>query len=264
MPTVRRAGHTIHYDTRGEGPPLLLVMGLGLSGRYWSRWIDLLSPSFRVITLDNRGTGRSSAPRAPFRVADMADDAAAVLADAGAPRAQVFGVSMGGMIAQELALRHPARVGSLVLAATTPGGLRAYVDMLSVAQVLARSFFLSPAESGRLLVPYLTPSRDLSFFQEWVAIGRSEPRPPARGPLLQLLACGMFSSAARLRRVEAPALVLAGDQDKIIPCAHSERLAALLPRAEFHVLKDTGHVFLIEREGEVLAHLRRFFAAHPL
>src|SRR5829696_7657480 len=109
-------------DTGAEQAPVLLVMGLGMAATGWWRTVPVLSERFRVLSFDNRGAGRSDKPPGPYTVAQLADDAVAVLDAAGVGRAHVYGVSLGGMIAQEIALRHPARVDRLVLAATTAGG----------------------------------------------------------------------------------------------------------------------------------------------
>src|SRR5215218_8114787 len=115
----------LHWESSGSGPPLLLIMGLGLSGGAWWRSIPTLAKRFRVLTYDNRGTGRSTALTYTYTTEAMADDALAVLDSAGVERVDVYGMSLGGMVAQQLALRHPKRVGSLGLGATQPGGRRA-------------------------------------------------------------------------------------------------------------------------------------------
>src|SRR3954447_1965072 len=112
----------LHFDCTGEGPAVLLIMGLGLPGDAWWRTVPVLAHSFQVVTFDNRGSGRSERPAGPLTLAGMASDAVAVLDAAGIARAHVYGISMGGMIAQELVLRYPERVDALVLGATSPGG----------------------------------------------------------------------------------------------------------------------------------------------
>src|SRR3954469_23446012 len=116
---------SLHWESMGAGPTLLLIMGLGLSGGAWWRSVPTLAKRFRVITYDNRGTGGSTALTYPYTTEAMADDALAVLESAGAEHAHVYGMSLGGMVAQQLALRHPKRVHGLVLGATQPGGRRA-------------------------------------------------------------------------------------------------------------------------------------------
>src|SRR5258708_21989104 len=120
MPLIHRASHCLHYDTLGDpkNPPLLLVMGLAVSSRAWGRLPELMSHDFYVLSFDNRGTGGSARSGFAYRMSDLADDAAAVIEAAGLPSAHVFGISMGGMIAQELAIRRPERVRTLALGCT--------------------------------------------------------------------------------------------------------------------------------------------------
>ncbi|HYD50390.1 MAG TPA: alpha/beta hydrolase, partial [Terriglobales bacterium] len=123
--TTSTDGTQIHYELHGEGEPVLLIMGLGSNAYGWYRTIPWLAPHYQVIAFDNRGTGRSDVPEGAYSIAQMAEDAAAVLAAAGHASAHVVGASLGGMIAQRLALAHPAKLRSLVLICTTPGGERA-------------------------------------------------------------------------------------------------------------------------------------------
>jgi pimeloyl-ACP methyl ester carboxylesterase len=124
MPTTKANGIELYYEVHGEGPPLLLIMGLGANATAWYRQIPVLSERYRVIAFDNRGAGRSEKPLEPYSIPQMADDAAALMDTLGISTSHVFGMSLGGMIAQEYALRHPERVQALVLGGTTPAAPR--------------------------------------------------------------------------------------------------------------------------------------------
>src|SRR6202162_4167368 len=123
VPTARNATVSVHYESTGAGAPVLLVMGLGMNATGWRRPLPVRhAAGLRVLTFDNRGVGRSYRAPRPYTTSMMADDAIAVLDAAAVPCADVYGISLGGMIAQEIALRHPDRIARLVLGATTPGG----------------------------------------------------------------------------------------------------------------------------------------------
>src|SRR4051812_19278422 len=156
MPLVQRRRHFIHYETLGDprNPPVLLIMGLALSSRAWDRLPELMARRFHVLVFDNRGTGKSARVGVAYSMRGLADDAAAVIEAVGLPSAHVFGISMGGMIAQELALRHPERVRSLALGCTiaswrrsTAPSLRTKLDLL-----LLNLGLVTPARIGRILV----------------------------------------------------------------------------------------------------------------
>src|ERR1700748_2689937 len=123
MPYVSNEGAELYWTSQGSGMPMLLIMGLSFTHEMWYRLLPTLTERYRVILFDNRGMGRSSVPNAPYSIPQMARDAAAVLKAAGASAAHVMGASMGGMIAQELALRQPKLVRSLILGCTTHSGL---------------------------------------------------------------------------------------------------------------------------------------------
>src|SRR4051794_14269215 len=149
----------LHFETSGDGPAVLLIMGLGLPGDAWWRTVPVLARSLRVVTFDNRGCGRSERPAGGLTLAGMAADAVSVLDAAGIPRAHVYGISMGGMIAQELALRHPGRVDGLVLGATSAGGPPPPAPHRETLAFLGRRATV-PDEEGRWAsVPYVYSER---------------------------------------------------------------------------------------------------------
>jgi len=138
MSFVENQGAKIYWDEKGSGEPLLLIMGLSYPSYMWHRTRPLLAKRFRTIALDNRGVGQSDVPPGPYSIALMASDAAAVLDAAGVQGAHVFGVSMGGMIAQEFALQYPDRVFSLILGCTASGGPHAVPPEPAAMQALMR------------------------------------------------------------------------------------------------------------------------------
>jgi len=249
-------GARIHYEVREpDGAPrtrtVVLVQGLGLSSRFWFDLPERLSSGplpWRVVVLDNRGVGRSDRPRGPYRMTTMADDVAAVLDAAGLERVFVAGISLGGMIAQHVALRHPGRIEGLVLLATTAGlpyarlpRARALATLLSLPLVGPRR---PPAQVGRAIARLLLSERDVPRAREllahWPAAMRAEPSSP-RSYFAQLAAVLGHSTGLRLRRIACPTVVVTGDDDVLIPPHNSRMLARLIPGAQLHVVESCGH-----------------------
>jgi pimeloyl-ACP methyl ester carboxylesterase len=261
-------GTRIHYTLTGDrGPHVVLLHGLGLSARFWFDLPERLANDdahpWRVVAVDNRGTGKSDRPRPPYRMEEMADDVAAVLDDAKVASAYVVGISLGGMIAQHVALRHPERVDGLVLLATTPGlphgrlpGARQLGALLSLA--VARRDGPSPA-LARLLLPESRLGRAKEIFARWPAAMRADPTSTSAF-LGQLAAAARHSTGFRLRKIRCPAVVVTGEEDILIPPHNSRLLARKIPRAELEVLADVGHGIPLVDEDVVrrsLARLRR-------
>lgn len=237
-------------------------MGLGLSARAFDELPSHLAKRFRVVTFDNRGTGRSTRPRGLFKVADMADDAARVLAAAGIPRAHVFGISMGGMIATELALRHPSRVERLALGCTFAGWRRSKHPPLSVMHTLLRGVGSKDRAAlvklASVLVSEQFAQTDLERFLAWLQRGEAaSPRVTA----LQIAAVARHTTEARLATLRTPTLVITGDADRLILPENSERLARWIPGAELRMLPGAGHCFPFEQTEATVAALGTFFGA---
>src|SRR5260221_7576057 len=156
LPFARNGTVKIRWESFGEGPPVLLIAGRGMTVDGWWATIPVLARSFRVIAFDNRDTGRSSHMPWPYSLAQMAEDAVAVLDAAGERRAHVYGISLGSLVAQEVALRHPDRVQALVLGASSAGGHAAYMPSpTSLAQsFLVRVGAIGPEEAETAALPY--------------------------------------------------------------------------------------------------------------
>ena len=256
MPMAQTGNITLHYQVQGLGEPLLLIMGYrGNSWLWGDQFLEPLSRYFQVITFDNRGTGLSDQPTTPYTIPLMADDAAGLLSYLGIARADVFGVSMGGMIAQELALRHPRRVKRLILGCTTCGGPQA---VIAAPEALARLLTAPemPKEEAlhRLWPVMFSPTfmaQQESFLTRMTARALTHPT-PFTSAIRQALAMQRFNTYGRLGQIVAPTLVVTGDADRLVPPANSHLLAARIPGAELEILAGAGHGFFWERSTEVI------------
>ena len=257
MPFASRPdGVRIHYEVRSEtkdaaSPAVVLVQGLGLSSRFWFDMPERLArgaKARRLIVLDNRGVGRSDKPRGPYRMATLADDVAAVLDASGTDRAIVVGISLGGMIAQHVALRHPGRVAGLVLLATTAGLPHARLPKARAVATLVGlpivGRFRPAAQVGRALARLLLAEKDVpragELLSQWPAAMRAEPMLP-RSYFAQLAAVATHSTGSRLKRLACPTVVVTGDEDILIPASNSRMLAKLVPGAYLDVVPSCGH-----------------------
>ena len=242
-------GTTLYWESTGAGEPVLLVMGLGMPATGWWRTAPVLAERFRVLAFDNRGCGRSGRPRGPYTLAQLADDALAVLDAAGEASAHVYGVSLGGMIAQELALRAPARVRSLVLGATTAGGADHEPPDEETLGFLRRGGTMPPEEGVWASIPYVYGPATLERAPDRIAEDveqRLRFAPYRLGYEAQLAAASRHDTTARLSMITAPALVVHGDADRIVPVSNGRRLAERLPSAWFHPLAGAGHLYMTD------------------
>jgi pimeloyl-ACP methyl ester carboxylesterase len=248
MPHASRDGCRIYWELAGapDGPVLVLVRGFARSRSYWGPLVPRLAPHLRVLLVDNRGVGRSDAPFGRYRTRDLADDVARVMDAAEVERAHVFGMSLGGMIAQELAIAHSERVDRLVLGCTTPGGPRAKATPRA-----ARLAMLEAALLGRThrLYPLLVGRMTDEIADDWRRIAREEPLRLA-GVLGQAAAALRHDAFDRLARIRRPTLVLTGDDDRIIPPENSRLIAAAIPGAVLTVLPGARHDFTTDQPDE--------------
>jgi pimeloyl-ACP methyl ester carboxylesterase len=250
----------LFWESTGTGAPVLMIMGLGLSGGAWWRTVPVLSQRLRVITFDNRGVGRSRSLRHSYTTEAMADDAVSVLDGAGIERAHVYGFSLGGMVAQQLALRHPGRVRSLVLGATHAGGPRAVAPDPEVLAFFARRPAMKPEEAARASVPFNYGPRCRTEHPDRIAEDlrrRLEHTFPEQAYRSQMLAATLHNCHRRLKRIDAPTLVVHGRHDRMIPVANAELLAEGIPGATLRVLDESGHLYPTE-EPEIDAAIAEF------
>lgn len=240
----------LYYEVLGpsSAPPLLMVRGLARTARHWGSIVSLLADRFRVVVFDNRGIGRSSVPLPPYSTDSMADDAVAVLDAVGLDSAHVFGVSLGGMIVQKVALRHPNRVRSLVLGCTRAGPSAPKLPHTSVA-ALVGAMRLSPEravlETAPLILSRGFIARHPEVPQRWAELAISEP-PTRRGVFGQLLAAARHDAARHLRDIRVPVLAITGDVDRLIPPECSEDIVRRVADARLQLLPGVGHDFPTE------------------
>jgi pimeloyl-ACP methyl ester carboxylesterase len=244
----------LHWQSAGSGPPVLLITGLGLSGGAWWRTVPVLARDFRVITFDSRGVGRSRSLTYSYSYTTeaMADDAVSVLTAAGVERAHVYGFSLGGMVAQQIALRYPERIDSLVLGATHPGGPRAIAPESEVAAFFRRRPELPQEEAAWASVPYnygpRCRRRRTGLIAEDIAARLAHPF-PADAYRAQLYAASLHNCFGRLGRVSAPTLIVHGRHDRMIPVGNAELLSARVPGARLRILEHSGHLYPTEEPG---------------
>jgi 3-oxoadipate enol-lactonase len=240
----------IAWERHGSGPPLLLIHGLGYARWGWEPVLPGLAERFDVIMFDNRGIGGSDAPPGPYTVVEMAADAVQVLDEAGVERAHVVGTSLGGMIAQELALSYPERVVRLVLAGTTPGGPRAYPMPQVTVDLIAESATLEPAVALRRFVENALASGTVERRPEIVERILEHRLATAQEPAAwgaQAAAAVAFDAYDRLGGLIAPTLVQSGTEDVVIDPRNSFLLGDLLPNAEAAHFPGCGHLFFWEK-----------------
>jgi len=267
MPFVTSSGARIYWEEEGqegqerrdERETVLLIMGLGATLEWWYRIRPELTPRFHTIVFDNRGVGRSDVPPPPYSITQMADDAAAVLESAGAPRAHVVGLSMGGYIAQEFVLRHPDRVRSLVLGCTACGGRDAVPADKEVRQALTARATMSREEAMRVMAPYtFDASTPRDIIEREFAI-RLQTTVSNEGFFAQLQAVRDWpGSLTRLPQISAPTLVMHGETDLLVPPENGRIIAAAIPGARLVMLPHASHIFFTDQFEPARAALLEF------
>ena len=264
MPFVDNQGTKIYWDEQGTGAPILLIMGLGYPSAMWHRTRPALSAFYRTIALDNRGAGQSDVPPGPYSIALMASDAAAVLDAAGVRSAHLFGVSMGGMVAQEFALQYLGRVRSLILGCTAAGGPSAQRAEPAAVEMLKARTWMSQQQAAEAAIPFIydtaTPRH---MIDEDIATRQPWPTSPA-GYLAQLQAILAWESFSRLPQITAPTLVIHGKVDRLVPVGNGELIAARIPGAQLVLLERASHLFSTDQPEAAETAIFEFLAAQPV
>ncbi|HEU4426923.1 MAG TPA: poly(3-hydroxyalkanoate) depolymerase [Pilimelia sp.] len=257
-------GVRLRTSVRGSGPPLLLITGLGASLDFAVQFErELAAQGLQVISFDAPGVGQSTPYAWPRRMPGIARTVHKMLGALGYDRVDVFGVSLGGVVAQELAYRVPEAARRLVLAATgpglggVPGSPRVLLELATPRRYYRPDYYRRIA--GRIYGGAARRDPDALLHG---SVARFIERPSIRGYLGQLYAIGGWTSMPWLHRLRQPTLVLAGDDDPIVPLVNGRLLAWRIPRARLHVVAGGGHLFLLERPAETAAVVADFLAAN--
>jgi 3-oxoadipate enol-lactonase len=245
-------GLRIAYELRGtmsRRPWLVLIQGMGFDRLGWEPVLGKLRQRFRLVLVDNRGTGCSDRPAGSFGVADMADDVIAVLDAAGIRRAHVMGVSLGGMVAQEVTITHPERVDGLVLACTTPGWPFAYRMPAASVRLIAATAGLAPETALRRHTENALSTRTVEGYPEVVnrLVKLQGSRPTDSGALSAQAAAGArYTGGLRQARIQARTLVVHGGADTVVDPRNGKLLADRIPGARLITFPELGHLLFWE------------------
>jgi pimeloyl-ACP methyl ester carboxylesterase len=256
-------------DGDAPGEPVLMIMGLGASSRLWYRLLPWIARRHRVILFDNRGTGTSAPVRSRLTMSGLARDAVDVLDAAGEQSAHVVGASMGGMIAQQVALDHPERVRSLVLACTTAGGPSGLPPWRLMATVALRPL-LGARRTFPLVAPVLYAAATLDGNPARVQEDLKRRMADATSPLTvyaQLAAIALHDTRNRLGELAVPTLVVHGLEDGLVPPRRAHELAELIPGSRLELVPSCGHLLTTDAEEQtaaaILVHLEHCRARTP-
>ncbi|HTU79877.1 MAG TPA: alpha/beta fold hydrolase [Solirubrobacteraceae bacterium] len=256
----------LDYERSGAGPPLLMIVGMSGSALTWGEpFLELLRADFEVIVYDHQGVGASSRLEGPITTREMAAHAAGLLAALELDSAHVLGISMGGMIAQELALASPERIRTLTLGCTYCGGpnsVRSGEDpWRRIAEARAagdRQLALRASWENNVSATFAADRREFRRFAE-----RALRRPVAVAVIeRQGRAVIAHDTCERLGRIELPTLVIHGSEDRLLPLANGRMIAELIPGARLEVFDGVGHLFFLERPERSAALLREHAAVH--
>jgi pimeloyl-ACP methyl ester carboxylesterase len=263
VPFARNGDVRLHWHAEGQGEPVLMIMGLNGSSQAWWRLLPHVAASHQAIVFDNRGTGASDPVRGPLSMTDMVEDALAVLDAAGHASAHVIGASMGGMVAQHIALEHRARVRSLLLTCTSPMGRGGQPPWRLVASAALRPL-VGLERLGAVMAPTLysrrTREHNRARMEEDLR-HRLSNETPSRTVYAQLAAILRHDTRRRLHELATvPTTVLHGREDVLVPPERGVALAHAIPGSRLILLDDCGHIMTTDCEAEVVAVVREHLA----
>jgi len=249
-------GQQIYYEMHGDGEPLILIMGIGGDSTMWTPYqVPAFSTNYQVIVLDNRDAGRSSKATSSYTIADMADDVAGLMDGLGVERAHILGISMGGMIAQEFALRHPNRLNKLILTGTGAAAGRAKFDPIMVWNFVKQNDADGQAFAAQQFIWLFSTEflRNHQAVDQTLALFASNPNQfSPEAYVRQAEAYVKHDALDHLGNVKAQTLVISGEQDRLAPPWIARELADAIPDAKFHLVDGSGasHALILERPDD--------------
>jgi pimeloyl-ACP methyl ester carboxylesterase len=254
--TINCNGQDIYYEIHGEGPPLILIMGIGYDATLWSlHQVPVLSQEFKVIVFDNRDSGRSSQATDSYAIEDMADDVAGLMDGLQIEKAHVLGISMGGMIALEFALRYPDRLDKLILTGTGGAAGSAMFDPITVMNFVKQHDAEGMTFASQQFLWLFSSDflRNHQAVEETLAMLASNPNPVSPDAFARQSAAYVQHDALdRIGKINASTLVITGEKDRLTPPWIGRELAEAIPGATFHLVEGPGssHVLPLERPEE--------------
>ncbi|MBU2548580.1 MAG: alpha/beta hydrolase [Proteobacteria bacterium] len=250
MPKTRVNDIDMYYEVHGQGQPLVMIRGFGSNAGHWYAQIPALAPHFQVVIFDNRGIGRTDQPDSPYSISMMAEDTVGLMTALGLERVHVLGMSMGGMIAQRIAIDHPERVKGLVLVCTHCGGdqlVRASDEVLGIfSEYVMTGTPEAAARTPECLFAPDTVAKRPEIVRGYQAVSAEHP-PSLQSMMNQFAAVQGHDTFHDLPRVQAPTLVLTGDLDVLIPPENSRILAERIPGARLRIIEGGAHQFTVEQ-----------------
>jgi pimeloyl-ACP methyl ester carboxylesterase len=253
MPSIKANGINIHYEEIGSGEPLLLIMGLGADGSLWAQHVDVYKDHFRCIMMDNRGSGRSDKPDGPYTIKQMADDAVGLLDALNIIKAHISGISMGGAIAQEIAINNPERVLTATLISTWAQcdtyATRIF-EMFKETIIVADKINFTRLLQLWIFTPDYHNKEMDDLLKREIEGGQYQYPMPQHAFLAQCDACIAHDTTDRLNNIVAPTLITVGEEDIFTPLKFSRHIAEHTPNNELYIVHGGGHAHHWEKLDE--------------
>jgi pimeloyl-ACP methyl ester carboxylesterase len=260
LPIIHVIDINIYYEIYGEGVPLVMITGLAGDSNWWSREeIKAYSRYFKLIIFDNRGAGRTDKPKEEYSIDQFATDVLGLMDALKIEKAHILGTSMGGMIAQEIAINHPERVERLVLCSTHCGGNKKInpsqkvLDMMTSSNQNLIDGIISLCFSKKIVEKYPIV---ISKFRKKI----SKTQIPPKSYILQLKSVDRFDAYSRLKQIIAPTLILHGKEDLLIPVSNADIIASQIPNANVKILKQEGHWIFLPNWQKLMKIIVKFLA----